>query len=435
MDKLRIKGGTPLAGKIIVGGAKNSALKLMAASLLTPEKVTLDNVPYLADITTMAKLVVQHGAHLTLCDTSPATRLTRDAPAHYSREVSLHARRISNVEAPYDLVRTMRASIVVLGPLLAREGKAKVSLPGGCAIGARPVDMHLKAMEALGATIELSEGYVIATAPKGGLKGAEIRFDKVSVGATENTLMAATLAHGTTVIHNAAREPEIGDLVDMLRSMGAAIEGKDTSTLTIKGVAALQGCTHRVIPDRIETGTYLCAVAAAGGSLELRDTRAETLTSTIDLLRRIGLEIQVSGSTIYVTHDGAPLKACNVDTAPHPDFPTDMQAQLMAVLTRAKGSSTLCETIFENRFMHVPELNRMGADIRIEGHCANIHGVASLKGAPVMATDLRASVSLVIAALAATGETLVNRIYHLDRGYERLEEKLSACGADIRRVA
>ena len=435
MDKLLIKGGKPLNGKIIVGGAKNSALKLMAAALLTSEKVTLDNVPYLADITTMAKLVVQHGAHLTLRDTSPATRLEQDAPAHYSREISLHAPTIASITAPYDLVRTMRASIAVLGPLLAREGKAKVSLPGGCAIGARPVDMHLKAMEQLGATIELEEGYVLAAAPKGGLKGSEIHFDKVSVGATENALMAATLASGSTVIHNAAREPEIGDLVDMLRSMGAVIEGKDTSTLTIQGVSSLKGCAHRVIPDRIETGTYLCAVAATGGELELRDTRADTLASTIDLLRSIGLTITVNGSIIRVAHDGAPLQACDVNTAPHPDFPTDMQAQLMAVLIRAKGQSTLCETIFENRFMHVPELIRMGADIKVEGHCAAIHGVSNLKGAPVMATDLRASVCLVIAALAAEGDTTVNRIYHLDRGYERLEEKLSSCGADIRRVA
>ena len=434
MDKLRIIGGRPLHGRIVIGGAKNSALKLMAASLLTCEKITLDNVPYLADITTMAKLLVQHGAHLSLRDTSPATRVGRDVPGHYSREISLHSPTVTNIVAPYDLVRTMRASIAVLGPLLAREGRAKISLPGGCAIGARPVDMHLAAMQALGAKIELEEGYVLATAPKGGLRGADIRFDKVSVGATENALMAATLASGTTVIHNAAREPEIGDLALMLVAMGADISGIGSSTLTIRGVNALHGTAYRVMPDRIETGTYLAAIAAAGGTLELIDTDASTLQSVIEALRISGIRVDVSPHSMTVSHDGTPLVPQDLTTAPYPDFPTDMQAQLMAVLTQATGDSRLCETIFENRFMHVSELARMGANISIEGHCAVVHGRTVLKGAPVMATDLRASVSLVIAALAAEGETIVNRIYHLDRGYERLEEKLAACGAAIERI-
>ena len=434
MDRLRIVGGTPLHGKIVIGGAKNAALPLLCASLLTPEKVTLDNVPYLADITTMAKLLVQHGASLSLRDTSPGTTFGHEYPGHYSREISLTTPQINNIVAPYDLVRTMRASILVLGPLLARTGQAKISLPGGCAIGARPVDMHLAAMEALGATITLEEGYVLATAPKDGLRGAEIVFDKVSVGATENALMAATLAKGTTVIRNAAREPEIGDLAHMLNSMGADITGIDSDTLTIRGVTALSGTTYRVIPDRIETGTYLCAVALAGGELELLDARADTLEATIDALRAVGVHIEVREESIFVSRNGGGLKPQHLTTEPHPAFPTDMQAQLMTVLTQANGISSICETIFENRFMHVPELARMGADIHIEGNCATITGGGKLKGAPVMATDLRASVSLVIAALAAEGETIINRIYHLDRGYERLEEKLATCGANIRRL-
>lgn len=434
MDRLRIVGGTPLHGKIVIGGAKNAALPLLCASLLTPEKVTLDNVPYLADVTTMAKLLVQHGASLSLRDTSPGTVFGTDYPGHYSREISLTTPQINNTTAPYDLVRTMRASILVLGPLLARAGHAKISLPGGCAIGARPVDMHLAAMEALGATIVLEEGYVIANAPKDGLRGAEIVFDKVSVGATENALMAATLAHGTTVIRNAAREPEIGDLAHMLNSMGADISGIDTDTLTIRGVTALHGTTYRVIPDRIETGTYLCAVALAGGELELLDARADTLEATIKALREIGVTIEERDGSIFVSRNGGPLKTQHLTTEPHPAFPTDMQAQLMTVLTQAEGTSSICETIFENRFMHVPELARMGAEIHIDGNCATITGAKHLKGAPVMATDLRASVSLVIAALAAEGETIINRIYHLDRGYERLEEKLANCGANIQRL-
>lgn len=433
MDRLSITGGTSLHGKIIIGGAKNAALKLMCAALLTSEKLTLDNVPYLADITTMAKLLVQLGARMTLYDTSQGSAIHHDVPGQYSRRISLQVEQIPNVTASYDLVRTMRASIQVLGPLLAREGKAKVSLPGGCAIGARPVDLHLKAMQALGATITLEEGYVIAEAPNG-LKGAEIVFEKVSVGATENAMMAATLAHGTTVIRNAAREPEIADLAHLLNTMGAEISGIGTDTLTIHGVPSLGGAEYRVMPDRIETGTFLCAVAMAGGDLELIDARADTLGAVIDCLRRIGLTITPGDSGIRVSHEGGKLRALDLTTAPYPEFPTDMQAQLMAVLTQAEGDSRICETIFENRFMHVPELTRMGAAISIDGHCATVHGKKHLKGAPVMATDLRASVSLVLAALAAEGETVVSRIYHLDRGYERLEEKLEACGAKIQRL-
>ena len=434
MDKLRITGGRPLHGRIVIGGAKNAALPLMCAALLTHEKVTLDNVPYLADITTMAKLLVQHGASLSLRDTSSGTLFSDGTQGHYSRELSLTCASINNIVAPYDLVRTMRASILVLGPILAREGRAKVSLPGGCAIGARPVDMHLKAMEALGATITLEEGYVLATAPAGGLVGGDVVFEKVSVGATENVLMAAVLANGITTIHNAAREPEIGDLAQMLISMGADISGLGTSTHTIRGVTALSGTHYRVIPDRIETGTFLAAVAVAGGELELVDTRADTLRAVIDVMKAIGVTIDEREDSLLVSRNGAPLRPIDITTAPFPDFPTDMQAQLMTVLTQAEGDSRLSETIFENRFMHVPELARMGANISIDGHTATVHGPTPLKGAPVMATDLRASVSLVIAALGAVGDTTVSRIYHLDRGYERLEEKLAACGAAITRL-
>ena len=435
MDKLRITGGRPLHGRIIIGGAKNAALPLMAATLLTREKVTLDNVPYLADITTMAKLLVQHGAYLSLRDTSPGSLFGRDTPGHYSRELSLTCETINNVTAPYDLVRTMRASILVLGPILAREGHVKVSLPGGCAIGARPVDLHLKAMEALGAKITLAEGYVLAEAPTGGLIGGEVHFDKVSVGATENVLMAAVLANGTTTITNAACEPEITDLAHLLTSMGADIEGIGTTTLTVRGVTALSGTNYRVMPDRIETGTFLTAIGMTGGEVELHDTRPDTLRVVIDYLKQIGVGIEEREDSLIVRRDPAvPLKPMDITTAPFPEFPTDMQAQFMTLLTQAQGDSTLCETIFENRFMHVPELARMGANISIDGHCATVHGATPLKGAPVMATDLRASVSLVIAALAAQGETTVQRIYHLDRGYERLEEKLGLCGADITRV-
>ena len=435
MDKLRIIGGTPLSGRITVGGAKNAALPLLCAALLTSEKVTFDNVPYLADITTLAKLLRQHGVAFSMQDMGSDTLFANTgSEGVYSRRVILHAETITNVTAPYELVSTMRASILVLGPLLAREGRAKISLPGGCAIGARPVDMHLQAMQALGAEITLEEGYVLAAAPKGGLVGAEIFFDKVSVGATENALMAATLARGTSIIHNAAREPEIGDLAELLNAMGAQISGMGTSTLTIQGVSSLTGAHHRVIADRIETGTYLAAVALAGGELAIHDTRADALEVVINLLCEMGVSIRQDGTILHVAHDGSPLRPMELTTEPHPDFPTDMQAQLMTLLTNAQGISRITETIFENRFMHVPELGRMGADIRIEGNTATIHGPTRLKGAPVMATDLRASVSLVMAALAAQGETTISRIYHLDRGYERLEEKLALCGANIVRI-
>lgn len=435
MDKLHITGGRPLHGTIIIGGAKNAALPLMCAALLTREKVTLDNVPFLADITTMAKLLVQHGAQLSLRDTAGTLMQRPGMPGHYSRELSLTCETIPNIVAPYDLVRTMRASILVLGPILAREHRVRVSLPGGCAIGARPVDMHLKAMEALGAKITLEEGYVLAEAPVGGLVGGEVYFEKVSVGATENILMAATLAKGTTTIHNAAREPEITDLAQMLISMGADILGLGTGTLTVRGVRALSGTSYRVIPDRIETGTFLCAVAMAGGEVELLDARPDTLQVVIDTLQAMGVDITAHEDRLVVRRDPAtPLRPRDITTAPYPDFPTDMQAQLMTVLTQAEGDSVICETIFENRFMHVPELARMGANISVEGHCATVHGRTLMKAAPVMATDLRASVSLVIAALAARGSSTVSRIYHLDRGYERLEEKLGACGADITRL-
>lgn len=434
MDKLRIIGGTELSGRIVIGGAKNAALPLMCASLLTSEKVTLENVPYLADITTMAKLLMQHGVLLSMRDPSGGLFAEESSQqGRYSRELSLHAKEITSITAPYELVCTMRASILVLGPLLAREGRAKVSLPGGCAIGTRPIDMHLAAMEKLGAKITLEDGYVLAEAPTG-LKGAEIHFEKVSVGATENVLMAAALAEGVTVVHNAAREPEIGDLADMLNSMGANIEGAGTETITIRGVSALSGTTHRVIADRIETGSYLAAVAMAGGELELVDARLDTLGNVIAAMEQVGVHAEQKDDYVRVWRNGSGLKPMAISTQPYPDFPTDMQAQMMTVLTQAEGSSPITETIFENRFMHVPELTRMGANISVTGNTATVHGRTPLKGARVMATDLRASVSLVIAALGAEGETIVSRIYHLDRGYERLEEKLTLCGAKISRI-
>lgn len=423
MDKLRIIGGTPLSGTIRIGGAKNAALPLMAATLLTKDIVTLNNVPFLADITTLAKLLSQHGVALGMGD-SPAG----------GRQVTLQAADIHNLTAPYDIVRTMRASILVLGPLLARFGEAKVSLPGGCAIGSRPVDLHLKALEEMGAEIAIEEGYVIAKAPQDGLYGAEIHFEVVSVGATENALMAATLANGTTVLSNAAREPEITDLAHMLVAMGAKIEGIGTATLTIEGVGSLHGTEHTIVADRIEAGSYLSAVAVAGGSLRMTHAAPETMGSTIERCRHMGLEIEVAETEIWVKGDPKNLQPLTITTQPYPGFATDMQAQMMTALTQADGTSVLTETIFENRFMHVPELNRLGADIHVNGRVATINGASKFKGAEVMATDLRASVSLVIAALAAEGETVVNRIYHLDRGYERLEEKLTACGANIERI-
>ena len=426
MDKIRIRGGKPLRGTIPIGGAKNAALPLMTAALLTEGALTLANMPHLADITTLANLLVQHGVELRLDGNSPNG-------GHTGRVLALTAGRIANTTAPYDLVRKMRASILVLGPLLARAGKAKVSLPGGCAIGTRPVDLHLKGLQQLGARIELKEGYIEAEAPHG-LAGAEIVFPSVSVGATENLLMAATLARGDTVLANAAREPEVSDLAICLQSMGARIEGIGTDTLRIQGVKSLSGARHDVVPDRIEAGTYAMAAAIAGGEVELLGARPELMNSALDIIRQAGATVTPTAKGIMVQRTQGPLRGTDVMTEPFPGFPTDLQAQIMALLTTADEASMITETIFENRFMHVPELRRMGANINLHGASAMVRGVPKLTGAPVMATDLRASVSLVLAGLVAEGETVVNRVYHLDRGYERLEEKLAACGAEIERV-
>ena len=425
MDSIRIRGGRPLNGTIAIGGAKNAALPLMAASLLTEDPLEFTNLPALADLATMGSLLQELGVEMT-----------RTAGDDQGNEpvVRLQARKITATEAPYDLVRKMRASVVVMGPLLARAGKARVSMPGGCAIGTRPVDLHLKALEELGAEIELKEGYIQATAPNG-LTGGHILFPKVTVGGTENALMAAVLARGDTVIANAAREPEITDLANCLAEMGAKITGIDTDTLRITGVSALSGARHRVLPDRIETGTYAAAAAITGGELTLTNTRIDLIESVVDLLERAGVEVTETKDGLKVNRANCELKGVDSMTEPYPGFPTDMQAQIMAMMTVATGAAMITETIFENRFMHVPELCRMGADINVHGASAIVRGVKKLSGAPVMATDLRASVSLVLAGLAAEGETRVNRVYHLDRGYERLEEKLAACGADIARVA
>ena len=415
MDAIRVRGGNPLNGEIIISGAKNAALPLMAASLLTEGTLTLTNFPNLADIATLEKLLNQHGAETE----------------RSSGQIKITTPEITSTVAPYDLVRKMRASILVLGPILARCGEARVSLPGGCAIGARPVDLHLKGLEALGATIELDNGYVVATA-KGGLKGGEYVFPFVSVGATENVMMAAVLANGTTVLKNAACEPEVEDLADCLISMGAKIEGKGTPTLTITGVSSLHSAQHAVICDRIEAGSFAAAVGATGGSVTLQNVQPWTLDAAINSMRQAGLKIETGDNHMTVT--GAPLSGVDVVTEPHPSFPTDLQAQMMAMQLMANGVSTIEETIFENRFMHVPELVRMGADITLKGRTAILQGGKKLRGAEVMATDLRASMSLIIAGLVAEGETTVGRVYHLDRGYDRLEEKLGACGADITRV-
>jgi UDP-N-acetylglucosamine 1-carboxyvinyltransferase len=422
MDKLRIIGGQPLSGTIRISGAKNAALPLMAACLLTEEHLTLGQIPYLRDITTMAKLLMQHGVELNIRE-----------PNGHGRTVDLCAANIGNLTAPYDLVRTMRASILVLGPLLARCGAAKVSLPGGCAIGTRPVDLHLKGLEAMGAEIEIDNGYVNAKV-NGKLKGANITFDIVSVGATENLLMAATLAEGTTTLRNAACEPEITDLAHCLIKMGAKIEGTGTTILTVTGVEALHSAEHDVVPDRIEAGTYAACAVITAGELTLIGVRAEDMTTVIDYFRACGVAIEETPNGLKILARTKPLKPINISTAPHPAFPTDMQAQFMALLCMAEGESQIEETIFENRFMHVPELNRMGADIQVQGNTASVKGVSELRGAEVMATDLRASSSLVIAALAAKGETTINRVYHLDRGYEWLEEKLVACNANVERI-
>src|ERR1051325_5722613 len=424
MDRIRIRGGFPLKGEIPISGAKNAALKLMAASLLTAEPLTLANVPRLADVRAMAELLISFGVTIQV----------NMSPGFEGDTMRLEARQISSVFASYDMVRKMRASFQVLAPLLARAGEAKVSLPGGCAIGARPVELHLAALEQMGAKIELTEGYVIAKAP-GGLKGAEIVFPFVSVGATETAMMAATLARGTTKIVNAAREPEIADLGNCLNRMGAKVSGLGSSEITVEGVATLHGADYRVMPDRIETGTYAIAAAIARGEVELVGALPETIASLSSILVKSGADITTTMRGMKVHMNGSRPHAADVTTAPYPGFPTDLQAQIMALMTVADGTSVIREKIFENRFMHVPELARMGAQVRIDGDTATVRGVEKLKGAPVMATDLRASVSLVLAGLAAEGETLVSRVYHLDRGFDRLEEKLSRGGADIARVS
>ncbi len=426
MDRIRIRGGKSLIGTIQIGGAKNAALPLMAASLLTSEELCLSNLPHLADITTMVHLLSELGVEISM---------NGDAPndGHVGRVLGLTSHEPEDKTAPYELVRRMRASVLVLGPLLARWGEAKVSLPGGCAIGTRPVDLHLKGFEALGAEIQLEEGYIHAIAPNG-LKGAHVLFPSVSVGATENVLMAASLADGTTTIANAAREPEIADLAHCLQTMGAEIDGIDTDTLTVVGKPSLHGGDHQVIPDRIETATYAAAAAITGGDITLKNTRLDLINAVADVLIKAGAEVSETEDGIRVTRTNGRIKGVDVMTEPYPGFPTDMQAQLMALLAVSEGASMITETIFENRFMHVPELCRMGADINVHGASAIVRGVEKLSGAELMATDLRASVSLVLAALAADGETIVNRVYHLDRGYERVEDKLAACGADIERL-
>jgi UDP-N-acetylglucosamine 1-carboxyvinyltransferase len=420
MDSILVTGNGALDGDIVIAGAKNACLTLMPATLLSEEPLTLTNAPRLSDIRTMSALLSSLGAEVsTLAD---------------GRVLALSSHAITNRRADYDIVRKMRASILVLGPLLARDGYAEVSLPGGCAIGARPVDLHLRALEAMGADLDLRDGYVHARAPKGGLRGATVRFPFVSVGATENALMAATLAKGTTVLENAAREPEIADLARCLRAMGAQIEGEGTETITVEGVDRLGGATHRVVVDRIELGTYMLAPAICGGTVTCTGGRIDLLTAFCEKLDEAGIEVTQTDAGVTVTRKGNGVRAVDVATAPYPGFPTDLQAQMMALLTTAQGTSVLEERIFENRFMHAPELMRMGARIDVQGGTATVHGVERLRGAPVMATDLRASVSLILAALAADGETVVNRVYHLDRGYENVEAKLQGVGARIERV-
>ena len=417
MDRIRIRGGKPLSGNIPIGGAKNAALPLMAAGLLSDGPLTLTNAPDLADIATMRNLLAQHG--LSVVHDKQTRRITLSGAA-------------TSLEAPYDLVRKMRASVLVMGPLVARFGEARVSLPGGCAIGTRPVDLHIKGLEQMGAVFDLEGGYMHAKAPQG-LKGARIIFPQVSVGATENLLMAATLADGVTELANAAREPEIGDLAMCLMRMGARIEGIGTDRLVIEGVKRLDAATHPIIPDRIEAGTYACAAAITGGSVLLEGARMVDLGAVVRVMREAGIDVAEEHGGLRVTRTNG-LRGADVMTEPFPGFATDMQAQFMALMCVAEGASMITETIFENRFMHVPELTRMGARIKFHGQSAIVRGVPKLSGAPVMATDLRASVSLVLAGLGAQGETIVNRVYHLDRGYESLERKLSAVGAEIERL-
>ncbi|MGA7118436.1 MAG: UDP-N-acetylglucosamine 1-carboxyvinyltransferase [Hyphomicrobium sp.] len=427
MDRIKIVGGGHLNGIIPISGAKNAALPLMIASLLTSDRVTLKNVPNLADVNLLARILRNHGTDL-------AVDGKRSSPNMQGETFHLTARDIVDTTAPYEMVSRMRASFWVLGPILARMRQAKVSLPGGCAIGTRPVDLHLTGLKALGAEIEIDGGYVLAKAPKG-LHGAHIIFPKVSVGATHNVLLAAALAKGETLIENAAREPEVGDVAALLVKMGVLIEGIGTSTLRIQGRDRLDGAIHTVLPDRIETGTFAMVVAATGGDVVLEDTRIELLSNALEVLAATGTSVTPTKTGIRIQRNGGEIEPVSVETQPYPGFPTDLQAQLMALMTRAHGTSVIRETIFENRFMHVQELARLGADIQLHGDTATIKGVKHLRGAPVMATDLRASVSLVIAGLMAEGETTVGRVYHLDRGFERLEEKLSKCGANIERLA
>ena len=425
MDRILIRGGKRLEGRLPISGAKNAALTLLPCALLTDEPLTLRNLPRLADVDSFGHLLNQLGV---------STMIEGSRPEDFGRVMTLRASKVTSTVAPYDIVRKMRASILVLGPLLAREGEATVSLPGGCAIGNRPIDLHLKALEAFGAEIEITAGYVKAIAPRTGLPGGTITFPVVSVGATENALMAAVLSKGRCVLENAAREPEIVDLCNLLVAMGAQISGIGSDKLVVDGVDRLHGATYSVMPDRIEAGSYACAAAITGGSLDLIGANADDMHAILAGLREAGVRVEELPGSIKVSADG-PLRPLSISTAPFPAFPTDMQAQFMAMLTLAQGASVLTETIFENRYMHVPELARMGADIQVNGRSAVVRGVPKLTGAPVMATDLRASMSLVLAGLAAEGETQVARVYHLDRGYERLEEKLEAVGADIERVS
>ncbi|HEY6755510.1 MAG TPA: UDP-N-acetylglucosamine 1-carboxyvinyltransferase [Pseudolabrys sp.] len=428
MDRIRIVGGQRLSGTIPISGAKNATLPLMIASLLTEDTLILEKVPRLADVIQLQRILGNHGVDVMIAGKRPGE------DPNQGRTIHISAQNIVDTTAPYDLVSKMRASFWVVAPLLARMGEAKVSMPGGCAIGTRPVDLLIMALQKLGAEIEIESGYVIARAKKG-LRGGEIVFPKVTVGGTHTALMAASLANGTTVIENAAREPEIGDVADCLNKMGARISGAGTSRIVVEGVPKLHGARHAVLSDRIEAGTYAMAVAMTGGDVLLQNARPEMLQAALDVLTQTGTTITPTNEGIRVTRNGAGLGPIEVATAPFPGFPTDLQAQLMALMTRAKGTSHITETIFENRFMHVQELVRLGARIQLDGDTATIEGVDRLKGAPVMATDLRASVSLVIAALAAEGETMVNRVYHLDRGFERLEDKLARCGAAIERIS
>jgi UDP-N-acetylglucosamine 1-carboxyvinyltransferase len=421
LDKIGIVGGVPLKGEISIAGAKNAALKLMVAALLSDRPLVLENMPGVADVIALTHVLEELGVVVTI-DPDMPSRMTLDAAV------------IASTTAPYDLVRKMRASVLVLGPLLARCGKATVSLPGGCAIGTRPVDLHIMGLEAMGSTIRLEDGYLLGEAPHG-LKGADITFPQISVGATEHVMMAAVLAKGTTVLRNAAQEPEIVDLADCLNAMGAEIEGAGEAVIRIRGVEGLNGGRHRVLPDRIETGTYVMAAAATDGEIELLDTTTDYLGDAMGALEAAGVAVTPTNRGILATRANGRLSAVDITTRPYPGFATDLQAQFMALMATATGESRIQENIFENRFMHVPELMRMGADVQVHGGTAIVNGVERLHGAQVMATDLRASVCLVVAGLAAEGETVVNRVYHLDRGYERLVDKLGACGAKIERLA